>query len=93
MGAFEFGQSQNDTENMIRILNLVRKAKAERNLSIKAPINLIEVNSQSISLDLIEDLKKVTSTSEISFVSSFKEPGQMMQEDNLSINIIYQEAQ
>ncbi|WP_341787515.1 valine--tRNA ligase [Rickettsia endosymbiont of Cantharis rufa] len=55
------------SERLIEILDIVRKFKAEKNLSIKAPIKLLEVSSIKLSEELTEDLKNVTSAEEIKF--------------------------
>jgi len=55
------------SEGLIEILDIVRKFKAEKNLSIKAPIKLLEVSGIELSEELTEDLKNVTSAEEIKF--------------------------
>ncbi|MGL4226193.1 MAG: valine--tRNA ligase, partial [Rickettsia sp.] len=55
------------SEELIEILDIVRKFKAEKNLSIKAPIKLLEVSGIALSAELAEDLKNVTSAEEIKF--------------------------
>lgn len=55
------------SEGLIEILDIVRKFKAEKNLSIKAPIKLLEVSGIKLSEELTEDLKNVTSAEEIKF--------------------------
>ena len=55
------------SEGLIEILDIVRKFKAEKNLSIKAPIKLLEVSGIKLSEELTEDLKNVTLAEEIKF--------------------------
>ena len=54
-------------EGLLEILDIVRKFKAEKNLSIKAPIKLLKVSGIVLSAELTEDLKNVTSAEEIQF--------------------------
>ncbi|WP_017442532.1 valine--tRNA ligase [Rickettsia gravesii] len=66
-------------EGLLKILDIVRKFKAEKNLSIKAPIKLLEVSGIVLSAELAEDLKNVTSAEEIQFE---------MKDDKIKVNII-----
>nr|CDI29661.1 valyl-tRNA synthetase [Rickettsia monacensis IrR/Munich] len=66
-------------EGLIEILDIVRKFKAEKNLSIKAPIKLLEVSGIVLSAELAEDLKNVTSAEEIQFE---------MKDDKIKVNVI-----
>ncbi|ABV76639.1 valine--tRNA ligase [Rickettsia rickettsii] len=66
-------------EGLLEILDIVRKFKAEKNLSIKAPIKLLEVSGIVLSAELAEDLKNVTSADEIQFE---------MKDDKIKVNII-----
>ncbi|MFV0251240.1 MAG: valine--tRNA ligase [Rickettsia aeschlimannii] len=66
-------------EGLLEILDIVRKFKAEKNLSIKAPIKLLEVSGIVLSAELAEDLKNVTSAEEIQFE---------MKDDKIKVNII-----
>ena len=66
-------------EGLFEILDIVRKFKAEKNLSIKAPIKLLEVSGIVLSAELAEDLKNVTSAEEIQFE---------MKDDKIKVNII-----
>ena len=75
--------------NLIIILDLVRKAKAQDNLSIKAPIDLIEVKGSTLTGDLINDLKNVTSAKEIRMVEELSEASQSLTEGNVIINVVY----
>jgi len=67
------------SEGLIEILDEVRKFKAEKNLSIKAPIKLLEVTGLKLSEELTNDLKNVTSAEEIKFE---------MKDDKIQVNII-----
>lgn len=78
-----------EADIVINVLDLVRKAKAEKNLSIKAPINTIEIKGNEINADLIKDLKNVTSANEIKFVSEFSDQNSIYTGQNLSVNIIF----
>ena len=66
-------------EGLLEILDIVRKFKAKKNLSIKAPIKLLEVSGIVLSAELAEDLKNVTSAEEIQFE---------MKDDKIKVNII-----
>ncbi|WP_342270535.1 valine--tRNA ligase [Rickettsia endosymbiont of Orchestes rusci] len=66
-------------EGLLEILDIVRKFKAEKNLSIKAPIKLLEVKGINLSPDLTEDLKSVTSAEFIKYY---------LQEGGIVVNII-----
>ncbi len=66
-------------EGLLAILDIVRKFKAEKNLSIKTPIKLLEVSGIVLSAELTEDLKNVTSAEEIQFE---------MKDDKIKVNII-----
>lgn len=71
LGQWQMTKSANFAENLITILHLVRKFKAERNLSVKAPIDTIKVTGiTQMPEDLILDLKNVTSAKEIEFDKS-----------------------
>nr|WP_253308048.1 valine--tRNA ligase [Rickettsia endosymbiont of Ceutorhynchus assimilis] len=66
-------------EGLLEILDIIRKFKAEKNLSIKAPIKLLEVKGINLSPDLTEDLKSVTSAEFIKYY---------LQEGGIVVNII-----
>jgi valyl-tRNA synthetase len=81
--------SLQEYEISIEILEAVRKLKSSKNLSMKATLNKIEIiTSQKIAPDLLEDLKNVTNTMEISFVENFKSPEEIYTLDKLKINLI-----
>lgn len=77
------------SENLLSILDLVRKIKAQDNLSIKAPIEYIEVQGCKLSDSLIVDLKHVTSASDIRIVKELSSDAQGSSDDNISIYVVY----
>ena len=76
-------------ENLLEILELVRKIKAQDNLSIKAPIDHIEVVGTTLPANLISDLKDVTSTNKILYVQNLTSTTQNLQGKNVQINVVY----
>jgi valyl-tRNA synthetase len=85
-----FSGVDNSAEQLIDILEMVRKVKAKDNLSIKAPINYIEIISKkSLSDTLIADLKNVTSSQEIRFVSELSSYYQGLKTEAVEINVVY----
>lgn len=76
-------------DKVIEILDLVRKAKAEKNLSVKAEIKLLEIIGEPISKDLSSDLKNVTSAEVIEFVEEFSTKQQVLKSENAEINITF----
>ncbi|HJK86705.1 MAG TPA: valine--tRNA ligase [Candidatus Megaira endosymbiont of Nemacystus decipiens] len=80
---------ENESKALFDVLELVRKAKAKDNLSIKAPVKYIEINQKSFSQNLISDLKDVTSSEEIRFVDKVSSTEQNLLIDKLQINVIY----
>jgi len=64
-----FDVEPSQSEALIEILELVRKSKAEKQLSIKVPIKILEIKNIILSNDLTEDLKNATSSEEIKFVN------------------------
>lgn len=66
-------------EGLLEILDHVRKFKAEKNLSIKAEVKLLEVSGIILSEELEADLKNVTSAAEIKF---------KQKDDKIKIHII-----
>ncbi|ABV75318.1 valyl-tRNA synthetase [Rickettsia akari str. Hartford] len=79
-GDLHYGIDVTQSEGLIAILDIVRKFKAENNLSIKAPIKLLEVSGIELSAELTEDLKNVTSAEEIQFEG---------QGDKIKVNVIF----
>ncbi|NRB10401.1 MAG: class I tRNA ligase family protein, partial [Rickettsiaceae bacterium] len=84
---------EGSAKDLLIILELVRKIKAYDNLSIKAGVEYIEVESKVSGLanseSLLNDLKNVTASKEIRFVSKLTDNKQQLTEDNLSINVVY----
>lgn len=76
-------------DKVIEILDLVRKAKAEKNLSIKAEIKLLEIIGEQLPNDLSTDLKNVTSAATIKFVKEFSSEQQLLKSKNTDINLIF----
>lgn len=66
-GDLHYNIDAKNAEGLLEILDLVRKFKAEKNLSIKAPIKLLKVTGIVLSKELTADLKNVTSSEEIQF--------------------------
>lgn len=59
----DFQESVNQGDNIVAVLDMVRKFKAEKNLSIKAPLSKLSIDSsQKISEDIMNDLLNVTAT-------------------------------
>ncbi|XVN42446.1 MAG: valine--tRNA ligase [Candidatus Rickettsia vulgarisii] len=85
-----FSSIDNDqSNNLITILDLVRKAKAEKNLSVKARIELLEIIGEKLSDGLIKDLQNVTAADQVKFVEEFSSMGHSLEEFGIKINIIY----
>jgi len=86
----ELHEHIHDSEAVINILELVRKQKAQDNLSIKAPIEYVEVKGVSdLAGSIISDLKNVTSSKEIRFVEELSSQKQGLTIEDLQINIVY----
>lgn len=79
-----------ESERLVAVLELVRKVKAQDNLSIKVPIKYIEIEGGILTENLISDLKNVSSTKDIRFVSKLTSEKQELFMDNLKINVIYE---
>lgn len=77
------------SEDLLEILELVRKIKAQDNLSIKSPISYIEIEGIKLPDNLISDLKNVTSAKEILYVEQLTSQNQNLQGKNLQINVVY----
>ncbi len=85
-----FNGVDKSSEQLIEVLEMVRKVKAKDNLSIKAPISYIEIaGKKSLSDDLITDLQNVTSTMEIRFVSELSSKEQELKTEVIEINVVY----
>ena len=77
------------SEDLLEVLELVRKIKAQDNLSIKSPISYIEIKGIMLPDNLISDLKNVTSAKEILYVEQLTSQNQNLQGKNLQINVVY----
>ncbi|MFP3018425.1 MAG: valine--tRNA ligase [Candidatus Tisiphia sp.] len=84
-----FPVDQIQPDRLIEILDLVRKAKAEKNLSVKADIEILEIIGEKLSDNLIIDLKNVTSARTIEFVEQFSSINQVLKNGDVVINVIY----
>lgn len=78
-----------ESEHLLSVLELVRKIKAQNNLSIKAPIEYIEVQNGQLSDNLISDLKQVTSSADIRLVDKLSSDSQGLSENDVSIHVVY----
>jgi len=57
--------------NSVEILNVVRKIKADKNISIKWPISNLKISGeQELPQDVLNDLAKVTNSVNIEFISN-----------------------
>lgn len=83
------GLKEAESENLIAALELVRKIKAQDNLSIKSPISCIEIEGGLLSEDLMSDLKHVTSTSEINIVKTLTSDKQNLVAGGIKLNVVY----
>ncbi len=67
-------------EVMVRIIDEARKSKAEKNLSVKTDIELLEASADvELAEDLLGDLAKVTSSKVVKYVRS----------GSFSVNVLY----
>lgn len=81
--------NESKSEELLEILELVRKIKAQDNLSIKAPVEYIEVQGTLLPDNLVWDLKAVTSAKDIKHVESLSSTAQGLVGDKLAINVVY----
>ncbi len=88
IGNLSFPVNPANSNQLIEIVELVRKAKTERNLSIKAGIKMLEVMGLEFSDELQADLKNVISASKVEFVKEFSSVGQILESTNVKINIV-----
>ncbi|WP_250311423.1 valine--tRNA ligase [Rickettsia endosymbiont of Oedothorax gibbosus] len=86
---FSFPVDQIQPDRLIKVLDLVRKAKAEKNLSVKSDIKVLEIIGEKLPNDLTIDLKNVTSSHKIEFVEEFSSTNQVLKNDEVVVNIIY----
>ncbi len=80
---------EKNSEELLEILELVRKIKAQDNLSIKVPVDCIEVIGTALPDNLILDLKNVTSAKQILYVKKLTSDAQGLIGKNVQINVIY----
>jgi valyl-tRNA synthetase len=76
--------------HLVAILDLIRKAKAAKSLSIKAGIDYIEIKTSGHkikNMEIIQDLKNVVNASEVHFVDSFSTNEYIIEGETLEINI------
>lgn len=74
-----------DYENFVAVLDLVRKAKAQDNLSIKTPLALIEIVGARFSENMVADLRNVTSAAEIKFVQKLSDESSGLEAGDIKI--------
>ena len=69
---FIFSNCDSVEEIVFGIIENVRRAKTERNLSMKAPVALInaQITGTNISADLVEDLKNVTCANQLAITEN-----------------------
>ena len=84
--------AEDQCENLLEILDLVRKIKAQDSLSIKAPIHCIEISGTVLPNNLVSDLKDVTSSNKIKHVQSLTSISQNLCFKSIQINVIYDET-
>ncbi len=87
--SLSFLVDQTQPDRLIKILNLVRKAKAGKNLSVKADIEILEIISERLYDELIIDLKNVTFAHKIVFVTEFSSVNQVLKSGNVAVNVTY----
>ena len=80
---------ETESEDLLEILELVRKVKAQDNLSIKVPISYIEIAGTKLPDNLTSDLKNVTAAKEIVYVEQLNSKNQGLKGKNLQINVVY----
>ncbi len=85
----EFTKNDEECEKLIQILDLIKKSKAEKNLSIKAPIKLLEISGVKLNVDLATDLKNVTASENLLFVEEFSHDYTRLSDGLLKLNILY----
>lgn len=76
------------SENLLEVLDLVRKTKANHNLSVKAPIELLEIKAAEFTANLLKDLQNVTASKAIRFVNELK-TGEILEGRNVSIGVTF----
>lgn len=86
------GFDDKESRNLLSVLELVRKIKAQDNLSIKAPIEYIEVAGGTLSDNIILDLKNVTSSLDIRIVDKLSSDAQNLSENDINIQVVYEKV-
>jgi valyl-tRNA synthetase len=77
-------------EVMIELIDLVRKAKAERNLSVKATIKMMCFESKiKFDSNMLSDIAAVTNTLHISPSNNF-EPEVALESKNINVSILFE---
>jgi valyl-tRNA synthetase len=88
----ELEQEEKQGQRLVNILDLVRKAKASKNLSMKVPLEAIKFSTDiEFSEDAIKDLKNVTnaiSAAQISDINGEMENSEMFKDDDGNIIFI-----
>jgi valyl-tRNA synthetase len=83
-----FNDYNPESDHLVTILDLVRKAKASNNLSIKAAIEYIEVKNCAIKDEaILQDLKNVVNALEILFVEEFIEEDCVIEGERIVVNV------
>lgn len=80
----------NQSQNMITILEIVRRIKALKNLSIKAEIKRLEIETSLFKVDsqnLINDLQNVINARSVNYVNKFSNDLEIFVEDDMKIGI------
>ncbi|TDG94749.1 valine--tRNA ligase [Cardinium endosymbiont of Culicoides punctatus] len=80
----------NQVDQLREVMNLVRKAKADHKLSIKAPIQLLTISGSSLTEDLLQDLKTVSSAREILFATTLDDPYFQVKGKQCSISVQFE---
>jgi valyl-tRNA synthetase len=80
----EFANAENmkQAQQVLAIVNTVRKAKASNNLSVKAPVQKLELENIRLSESLLADLSDVISASEIITVDVLSEIDESLLQDS-----------
>lgn len=78
------------SEQLIQILEMVRKIKSDDQVSIKTQLNYIEIEScNKLSEDLIEDLKNVTNAKRVDFVAKLSKHAKLYSNEYHTIALEY----
>ncbi len=72
-------------DGVIEVVNLIRKAKASKNLSVKAPIQMIEIKGLLLSKELTKDLQNVTAAAQILCVTELTKDRLTLTSGNIEI--------